>query len=187
MRAKSSYANFMIKRHKAFTLIEVLAGLSIFAILLFFAIPFERSLHQKNRIQIVQDEIRGAVRYARAQAIITGNNIILKPLQDSADWSKGIRMFAAANGELIHEWHWNFPGIHVAWQGFQSSHYLLFSADASQNAVNGSFWIESESQRVVKIVLNKLGRIRTLSTAAMNFQHHSQCCASPSSQAVLQR
>jgi len=152
---------------RAFTLIELLLSLSILATILFFTIPFESSLHQKNQVQVIQDGIKGAVRYAKTQALISGSNIILTPLQNTNDWSDGMLLCmdnakhrCIPDDKLIHEWHWLSPGIHVGWRGFQSRHYLLFSADASQNAVNGSFTIKSNSKYAVKLVINKLGRIK---------------------------
>jgi len=153
---------------RAFTLIELLLSLFLVATILFFTIPFESSLHQKNQVQVIQDDIKGAVRYAKTQALTSGNNLIITPLPYTNDWSNGMLLFIdnathqyTVDDKLIYEWHWLSPGIDVGWRGFQSSHYLLFSADASQNAVNGSFSIKSNSKSAVKLVINKLGRIRS--------------------------
>lgn len=152
---------------RAFTLIELLISLSLLAILLFFTIPFESSLHQKNQIQVIQEEIKSAVRYAKTQALISGNTLILTPSNDSNDWSDGMRLFKdnakhqyTSKDAVIHAWHWNSSGIQVTWRGFQSNHYLLFSTDVSKNAVNGSFLIESNAKYAAKLVINKLGRVK---------------------------
>lgn len=124
-------------------------------------------MHQKNQVQVVQDNIKSALRYAKMHALTTGHRVILTPLQHSNDWSDGMLLFLdnakhryTPDDTLIHEWHWQSPGIEVTWKGFQSNHYLLFSADVSQNAVNGTFFIKSDSNSIAKIVINKLGRIR---------------------------
>lgn len=154
-------------KFRAFTLVELLLGLSLLGILLFFTLPFESSLHQKNQVQVIQDDIIAAVRYAKTNALTRGKNVILTPLVNSHDWSDGMMLFIdnathryTPDDKLLHEWHWPSTEIHVSWKGFQSSHYLLFSADATQNSVNGSFLINGNSKHAVKIVINKLGRIK---------------------------
>ena len=150
-----------VLKSRAYTFIELLA------IVLFFTIPFGLSLHQKNQIQVVHDDIKSAIRYAKTQALTTGNNVILTPLMDSNDWSDGVILFIdnakhhyTQDDKLIHEWHWQTPGIHIEWNGYQSNRYLLFSADASQNVVNGTFSITSNSKYHLSLVINKLGRIK---------------------------
>lgn len=144
---------------RAYTLIELLLGLALLAILLFFSLPFASSMHQKNQIQVIKNDIKSAIRFAKTHALMSGKNVILAPLQHSVDWSSGMLLYLPEN-KLLHEWRWQAPGIHVAWHGFQSNHYLLFSADASQNAVNGYFEIHDNMNQKVTLVLNRLGRVR---------------------------
>ena len=151
---------------RAFTLIELLLSLTLLAILLFFAVPFASSMHEKNQIQVIQDDIRSAIRFAKTQAMISGNNILLTPLPDSNDWSNGMLLFVdnpkhhyTADTQPLQKWQWFSSGIQVTWKGFQSSHYLLFSADLSKNATNGTFIIRNQSQIRVKLVVNRLGMV----------------------------
>ncbi len=147
----------MIKQ-RAFTLIELLLSLALVAILLLFSLPSTSFMNEKNQIEVIQNDIKAAVLFAKTQAVITGKNIILAPLHDSQDWSNGMQLMQA--DKLLQEWRWKSSGIHISWHGFQSSHYLLFSADISQNAVNGFFEIKNNTQRSFKLVINRLGRIR---------------------------
>lgn len=156
-----------MKKFSAFTLIEVLLSLSLLATLLFFTLPFESSLHQKNQVQVIQHDIQSAIRYAKTQALTRGENILLMPLRGSTDWSSGMLLLVdnakhrfSSENQLIHEWQWTPSRVEVSWRGFQSKHYLLFSPDLSQNSVNGSFLINYGSKHAIKLSINKLGRVR---------------------------
>ena len=124
-------------------------------------------MHQKNQSQVIQADIKGAIRYAKTKALIDGKSLVLKPLQDSTDWSNGMQLFidnATTDAELIHEWRWTALCIHVTWHGFQSRRDLLFSSEISQNAVNGYFEIKTHSNQIVNLVVNRLGRVRESTT-----------------------
>ena len=150
-----------------FTLIELVISLSIVATVLIFTIPFASSLHQKNQLQTRQDEIKAAIRFAKTQAQTIGKNLILTPLPNSNNWSKGMQLFIdnpkhryTPDATILHEWQWNSSNVQMSWHGFQSNHYLLLAADSSRNATNGYFLIQANSQRPVKLVVNRLGRVR---------------------------
>ena len=152
-----------------FTLIEVLLSLAILATVMCFSIPFASNLHQNNQIQARQDEIQAAIRYARTQSQLIGKNLILTPISNSNYWSNGMRIFVdnpqhryTPDVQILHEWHWSSPNLQIIWHGFQSNNYLLFAADSSRNATNGYFLIQSQSQVILKLVVNRLGRVRTV-------------------------
>lgn len=154
-------------KSKAFTLIELLLSLAILSILLLFSIPSLYSIHQKNQVLAIQDDIKSAVRFAKIEAMACGNNLILTPKQHSNDWSQGMLLFVdnathhyKPGDKLLREWCWHTPNIRVTWKGFQSKNYLLFSSDVARNAVNGYFEIHGQLQSGVTLVINRLGRIR---------------------------
>ena len=141
-----------------FIWVELLMSLSLFALLLLMGIPYTTHLFQKNKVQVIEDEIKSAIRFSRLRALSEGQDLVLMPMSASNDWSSGIQL--VNSGDRIFEWHWASPGIRVIWHGFQSNHFLRFAADVSQYATNGSFFIQSPSQPVVKLVVNRLGRVR---------------------------
>lgn len=154
---------------RAYTLIETLLCLGLISILLCFSLPHLSSLHQKNQMEVIQDDLKSAIRFAKTEALINDSNLILTPMQDTNDWSHGMLLFIdntkhhyTQDDTLLREWHWHTPNVQVAWHGFQSSEYLLFSADASRNAMNGRFVISTndKSKPTVKLVVNRLGRVR---------------------------
>ena len=143
-----------------FTWIECLLTLSIFSILLWFSIPFATSLYQKNQMQVIQDDIKSAIRFAKMRALMDGKNEVLMPLSSSHDWSRGMQLRVDKTTQTLFEWHWPSSSIHVSWHGFLSNHFLYFSADINQSATNGYFLIQSPQQPVIKLIINRLGRVR---------------------------
>lgn len=148
------------------TLIELLVVAVLLSILSFFCFPHWQIIHQKNQLQILQDEIGNAVRFARTHSILRGETLILTPLPDTSDWSSGMLLWVdnpthqyVLGSTLIHQWRWKNSGFHVTWHGFQSSRYLLFSADVKKAASSGHFLIAKNSQQPVKLTVNRLGRI----------------------------
>jgi prepilin-type N-terminal cleavage/methylation domain-containing protein len=149
---------------KGFTLIECCIGLSLFALLLTFCLPYLSIMQQKNQFQVVQNEVKNAIRFAKIQARVSSHSVVLMPLRGTTDWSHGIRAAysAQAHAPSLFEWHWVAPHVQVIWKGFQSSHYLRLSADLSQSAANGSFMITTPSQSSMELVVNRLGRVRSV-------------------------
>lgn len=152
---------------QGFTLLELLICLALTATLLMFSTSITSKLYQKNQIQVIQDNIQGAIRFAKTHALTTGKNMLLTPLMNSNDWSKGMLLFVdndkhhyTPTTQIIHEWHWQYPAIQVSWTGFQSNQYLLFSADANQNAANGHFLIKNKTHKMIKIVINRMARTK---------------------------
>ena len=152
------------------TLIELLISLSLLAIVLCFSLPLAPTLYKKNQLQLLSDELSGAIHFAKIQALVTGDVLALTRLPGTTDWSSGMMLFVdnakhhyTPDVKLLHEWHWSFVGMDVSWHGFQSDDYLLFATDISHNTVNGYFLITTPLQPKVKLVVNRLGRIRRAS------------------------
>lgn len=86
------------------------------------------------------------------------------PLHDN-DWSSGLvllreRDFLSSPHTVLYAWQWRSMAWHVAWHGFLSDSYLRFTPDLRQLALNGYFFIENEMQPGVKIMVNRVGRVR---------------------------
>ncbi len=131
------------------------------SILLCFSIPFATSLYQKNQMQVIQDEIKSAIRFAKMRALIEGKNLMLMPLSTSNDWSGGMQLRVDNRAPPLFVWHWSSPQIQVNWHGFQSHHILYFAVDNNRNATNGYFLIQSATQPTIKLIVNRLGRVKS--------------------------
>ena len=152
---------------KGLTLIELLISLSILAVLFCFAYPLTPSLYGKNQLQVVCADIKNAVLFAKLQAQLRGERLILAPVSETCNWALGMRLFVdnpkhryTSEDSLLREWHWHTNGLQIRWRGFFSTDYLLFAQDMNHNAVNGSFLIQNSVQRITLFV-NRLGRIRS--------------------------
>lgn len=150
-----------------FTLLELLVCLSLVAIVFFFALPFGASLHHKNQLETLIDSVSNGITIAKTQALARGETLVLSPLNDSTDWSQGMWLFVdnqqhtyRPGAKLLYEWHWQAEGVSMIWHGFQSDNYLLFTPDIARNTVNGYFLIKHGHQPPIKLVVNRLGRVK---------------------------
>lgn len=150
------------KKTSGMTLVELLVCLTIIGVLFSFASPFGPTLYKKNQLQVITDQIKSAIRYAKLQAIIHGEHVILSYRPNTKEWSSGIALYTEhphALKTLIHEWTWPTSGCHITWQGFQSNQYLRFAPELSESAVNGTFIIELAQQKSTKLIINRIGRV----------------------------
>lgn len=147
-----------------FTLLELLISLSILSIVCLFSLPFLSSFYQQNQLQVTQQEIQEAIRFAKTQAYLMQESLLLVPIDSRDDWSSGMRLLVdnpqhryTPQARVLHEWHLRSANIHIHWQGFQSNRYLLFSENLRHHAVNGYFLIQINNGLMRKIVVNRLG------------------------------
>ncbi len=92
--------------------------------------------------------------------------LILTPLPDNSDWSKGMILFVdnknhkfGKKDQCIHQWLWSYQKVKINWQGFRSNHYLVFSSELRHAAANGRFELIDQSGNSVTIRLNRFGRL----------------------------
>ena len=150
-----------------FTLLELLVSMTLAVVILSLCVSFAPSLYKKNKLRVFTDEVKGAIQYAKIQALITGEPLILTRLPGVSDWSDGAILFVdnarhqyASETNLLHEWQWTSSGVHLSWRGFQSDDYLLFTPDMSSSAVNGTFIITAPLHQKTTLVVNRLGRVK---------------------------
>lgn len=153
--------------HHGFTFLELMIYLVIFTLFLTFSTSVGVSFYQKNQQQTIAEEIKAAIHFAQLQALSTGQNLVLTPLDARNDWSYGMLLFIDnpkhhydSESKLIHKWQWVAKSVHVTWQGFQSKRYLLFTPTINNNAVNGYFMIHSPLSNDIKLTINRIGRIK---------------------------
>ena len=166
---KKRYEQAIKSSSAGFTLIELLISLSVIAIVFCCSYSFAPSLYKKNQLQVVTDDVKGALRFAKLQALLTGDELALTRLPGSSDWSEGMLLFIdnvkhcyEHDVKLLHEWHWKSAGFHMTWRGFQSDDYLLFTPDISSSTLNGSFIITKDMQQEAKLIVNRLGRVKVV-------------------------
>ena len=148
------------------TLIELLISLAIMATVLCFSLPLFHSMQtQHDRNRLIKD-ITNVLQFARIQAFLRGETLVLAPLDSVKDWSYGIHLFVREgnswppkNKEELHEWRWKPGGTHLSWHGFQSKDYLVIDSDLSRLALNGYFLMEEGGVLPEKHTVNRFGRV----------------------------
>ena len=146
---------------QGFSIIEMLVCLTILAAVLFYSVP---KLGEHQELDRVGRDIKHAVHLARVHALLSNNDLFLRPLPECQDWSQGIALVRTSQDqtpkdEVLHRWYWHVPSLHVQWHGFQSARYLHFSSVMRHNTVNGHFTIQADKDRTLDIVINRLGRV----------------------------
>ncbi len=156
--------NMKYHNEQGISFIELLTALIIFGILCGYSLSFMPGLYKKNQLQVIADEIKEAIHYAKIEALLNAHTVTLTPLSEHDDWSAGMLLFVdnkthsyTPKTTLIREWHWHSGGLHVTWHGFESTHYLRFSADLMSRGSNGHFIVEDSAMNQIKLVVNRLG------------------------------
>lgn len=157
----------MLNRYRGFTLIEMMMCLAIAAIVCISALAVNNRFYQRNRLDIMQNELANALKYARNMAIIKGQPVTIRPLPNSHQWGDGMVLFMdnpshhyLDTKDILYRWQWRYLGIHIEWKGFQSSDYLTFSPSLRHATCSGRFVITDVSAGSKQIIINRLGRIR---------------------------
>lgn len=148
---------------KAYTLLEVLVVLIILVILSLIGLGFSSAFREKNQQQIILDEIKTAIHYARIQAVLYGHPLYLTPLNEHQDWSEGAMLYYLNNGamETLYQWQWKHNNWHIAWSGVNSANTITFASNPSNAISNGKFIItQTRTQEQKILVLNRLGRVK---------------------------
>ncbi|WP_278043997.1 GspH/FimT family pseudopilin [Legionella santicrucis] len=148
-----------------FTLLELLITMTLFASLLIIGVSSYGYFTRKNEQQIIIDELRNAMQYAKVQAMIRGNSVFLMPLDASLNWSKGMILNSQNKQtnqvELIFQWQWNHPRWSLNWMGVSSNKKIVFSNNPTQAMCSGHFsLINNNTHEQITLILNRLGRIR---------------------------
>lgn len=146
------------------SLFELLVVLLLLSILFAFGLPFTTQWSQRQLAWIMQKDIEQAIEYAKQESLLLGEPLRLVPLRNH-DWSTGLELLKeheslASAPSILYTWPWRQSHIQVVWHGFLSDAYLRFTPDLSQMALNGYFLIEEGAQQRIKIMLNRVGRVR---------------------------
>ena len=81
-------------RHRGFTLLELMATITVAAVILMLAGPSLNDFMRKQRVITSVDSITSAIGQARSIAIATNSYVTIAPVDSTAGWSSGIRVFS---------------------------------------------------------------------------------------------
>lgn len=156
-----------MRRFKGLTLLELLFSLALLSLLFCFCFPLRNALLTRNQLEVLAKEISLAILYARNLAFVSHQPLILTPLQQSADWSKGMLLFVDNKNhhyepqlKILHQWSWDYPKVQIKWTGAKSSTYLIFADEIEHAFTSGHFDLISQA-KALRLIINRFGRIRT--------------------------
>ncbi|CEG56797.1 GspH/FimT family pseudopilin [Legionella fallonii] len=154
---------------KGFTLIETLIALICFAGLSLLGVISASFLKYNHERQVIIDEIRVAIQYAKIQAATRGSPVYLTPFDhQSHNWSSGMKLTqynSKKNAmELLYQWEWHHPRWSITWNGVHSLNKIILSYNPISTMSNGKFVISNPyTKEHLIIVLNRLGRVKVKS------------------------
>lgn len=153
-------------RIRGFTLLELLTVLAVLSILLTMAISWGRPLLLENRSVVNLNGLLRAINYARSEAILRGDNLILCASSDqqkcnTAQWEKG-QILLTKEGVLLHLFSGLAAGGRLIWNSsFNKDSSIEWLATGFTNGQRGSFYYCAENAAIKnskKLVLLNTGR-----------------------------
>lgn len=159
-------------RTSGFTLIELMLGIVVLAILLALAVPSFTSQFQKQRLKGAAERLVSELQFARSEAV-GANQDILVNVQGGADWCIGVSSEAACDCNAV-------PGSCLI-EGNQRVVTGTEFKDVSMGAVNTTvtfdsvrglpdgaapdFLFDGENGKRIQVAVNQLGRTSMCSPA----------------------
>lgn len=149
-------------QQNAFTLVEMLTGLMLVALLTVIALPLLRSAIHTNQSKFVQDSLRASLHLARMHSV---NNHLKVELCGSSDgnncnnaWRSGW-LIREQNSRAIVRSEEIGSNEQLTWKGFNKS--VRFIPSGHSNTSNGTFtYCDEKSNATWQLVLNRQGRVR---------------------------
>lgn len=150
---------------KGFTLFEVIVTLTLLICLSLFSINALSLFRETNEKQMIVDELKMAIQYAKFQGINLGHTLYLTPLSAETNWSKGMELKQlnkiTGQMEVLYQWQWQHKQWNLSWAGANSAAKILISNNPSHAISNGTFTLTHlKSNQSVLIRLNRLGRLK---------------------------
>ncbi len=167
----------MMNRTRGIGLLELMTGLAVAGILLSLALPgFAALLRHQHKAQDT-NQLLSLLHFARTEAVLSRRTIGIcsgrATCSGSTRWQEGLLVFVDTdlNGRLdSHEEllrHEPLPtDTRWLWQSFQKRSYILFEADGTTRALNGTFTLCRGTTAFNEVVVNLIGRVRTQSPSA---------------------
>ncbi|QXX86340.1 GspH/FimT family pseudopilin [Acinetobacter lwoffii] len=160
---------------RAFTIVELIICIAMIAILVSIALPYFHEYRSKQEAKNIPIKLSQINRYARSQAAVFHQNIVICPSQDSLScqanqWNKNMLVFIDKNknrqvdtGEQILQIDvLNLKYGNLSWRGALSLPSVTYQAHtALPIGSNGSFYYcSTHLSNQQRIVLSKMGHIR---------------------------
>lgn len=156
------------------SLLELIICLAIASLLLSVVLPGFAALQRSQHRAQSTNQLLSVLHFARTEAVLSRRIIGIcsgaASCSNSTNWHGELLVFVDdnmngqldSNEELLRReplppdslWHWH---------SFQRRSYLLFEADGTTRALNGTFTLCREASALNEVVVNLIGRMRTQS------------------------
>ena len=148
-----------------FTLIEIIITLAITSILSLLLIPSISSALYRYELTSTANQLETLLHYARAEAIIRNDKVILCPVSESAEctqnWDSSLVVVKTGKGRLLRKVQLREHAI-IDWRGFYRRNKIIFFPRIAQASSNGVLKISHEQCQFCQatITINRAGRVR---------------------------
>lgn len=144
------------------SLFELLIVLLLFSIIFAYSLPLTSHWYQNQFTFVMQKDIEQALDYGIQKSMILGVPLRLIPLHNQ-NWDTGLALVreddVGDSATPLYIWSWG-SAAHISWHGFLSDAYLRFVPDLAHSALNGYFLLEDTDHGAIKILVNRVGRVR---------------------------
>lgn len=157
------------------TLSELLTTLVVAALLAGAAVPTMSALTTRTKADAALEQMSGAIRFTRYQAIIRRTNATLCPGRETAcgrrdSWHEGAMVFADPNangvrdaGEEVLQRLPPLQGLRVRWRSFRNRKSLSMRPDGTTDWQPGNMVVcpvDGEAEHARQLIVNAQGRVR---------------------------
>ena len=161
----------------AYSLIEILATLSIVSILASSAAPLFTGILMNNKAASISNELITALQIARSEAVKRNQDVTLCKSSDSlscgGSWSDGWIIFSDNDHDrhldtddgdtLIYTKEFKGLLFDISWNAFRSDNYIQYNSQGTIHSNNGTFKLcppDNNVNYARAIIINRVGRAR---------------------------
>ena len=165
------------KHSGAFSLIELLATLTLTTLLASITLPSLAGLAERNRMYSLRNQLQAQIHHARASSVLHNRDVEVCGSSDGKNcddqWQLGLLLYFVDTQQIISQQQLN-PQDHIMWVG--ATNRIRFHDNGTSPLGNGRLYICDQHHAVaLQIVLNNQGRLRQVTGLEPSQKQTIQC------------